>query len=217
MRDLETTSTAITAAETGHLVMSTLHTLDATETINRVVSIFPPHQQKQVRLQLGATLKAIICQRLVPTIDGQGRAAALEILRNTPRIRELLEDKDRSKEIPEAIAEGHTTYGMQSFDQSLMQLFKTGLVSFDEAKRNSSNPGNFALRVQGISSTSDSKWDSFEKQQQRTAQPRTATVRTPSTMGRPASSVSEPPRPRTGSTTGEGLADDLPIERRGDR
>lgn len=218
MRDLETTSTAITAAETGHLVMSTLHTLDATETINRVVSIFPPHQQKQVRLQLGATLKAIICQRLVPTIDGQGRAAALEILRNTPRIRELLEDKDRSKEIPEAIAEGHTTYGMQSFDQSLMQLFKTGLVSFEEAKRNSSNPGNFALRVQGISSTSDSKWDSFEKQQQqRTAPPRTATVRTPSTMGRPASSVSEPPRPRTGSTTGEGLVDDLPIERRGDR
>ncbi len=219
MRDLETTSTAITAAETGHLVMSTLHTLDATETINRVVSIFPPHQQKQVRLQLGATLKAIICQRLVPTVDGQGRAAALEILRNTPRIRELLEDKDRSKEIPEAIAEGHTTYGMQSFDQSLMQLFKTGLVSFEEAKRNSSNPGNFALRVQGISSTSDSKWDSFEKQQQqqRTAPPRTATVRTPSTMGRPASSVSEAPRPRTGSTTGEGLADDLPIERRGDR
>jgi len=100
-----------------------------------------------------------------------------------------------------------------------MQLFKTGLVSFEEAKRNSSNPGNFALRVQGISSTSDSKWDSFEKQQQqqRTAPPRTATVRTPSTMGRPASSVSEAPRPRTGSTTGEGLADDLPIERRGDR
>ncbi|MFO0722267.1 MAG: type IV pilus twitching motility protein PilT [Myxococcota bacterium] len=218
MRDLETTSTAITAAETGHLVMSTLHTLDATETINRVVSIFPPHQQKQVRLQLGATLKAIICQRLVPTIDGQGRAAALEILRNTPRIRELLEDKDRSKELPEAIAEGHTTYGMQSFDQSLMQLYKSGLVSFEEAKRNSSNPGNFALRVQGISSTSDSKWDSFEGgQKPAAARPASTTnrpapaPRSPSTVARPATQDLQQKR------TQDPGGDDLPIERLGDR
>ena len=170
MRDLETTSTAITAAETGHLVMSTLHTLDATETINRVVSIFPPHQQKQIRLQIGATLKAVVCQRLVPSVDGNSRVAALEIMRNTPRIRELVEDKDRAREIGDAIAEGHTTYGMQSFDQSLMRLFKDNIITFEEAQRNSTNPGNFALRVQGISSTSDAKWDSFEGN--KTAQPR---------------------------------------------
>jgi twitching motility protein PilT len=172
MRDLETTATAITAAETGHLVMSTMHTLDAAETINRVVSIFPPHQQKQVRLQLGATLRAVICQRLVPTIDGKGRVPACEIMRLTPRMRELLEDKDRGKEIPDAIAEGHTSYGMQSFDQSLMALYKQGLISYEEAERNSSTPGNFALRVRGISSTSDSKWEGFENTGQK---PPTAT------------------------------------------
>jgi twitching motility protein PilT len=163
MRDLETTSTGITAAETGHLVLSTLHTTDATETINRIVSLFPPHQQKQIRIQLGSTLKAILCQRLVPTADGNGRVPAIEILRNTVRIRELIEDKDRTKELPDAIAEGHTTYGMQTFDQALMELYRAGLVTFDDARRNSSNPSNFALRVQGISSTSDSKWDSFEQ------------------------------------------------------
>ena len=162
MRDLETTSTAITAAETGHLVMSTVHTLDATETINRIVSIFPPHQQKTVRMQLGAVLRAIISQRLIQTVDEKGRVVALEILRNTARIRELIEDKDRAKEIVDAIAEGSITYGMQTFDQSLMALYKAGTISYDVAKETSSNPGNFELRVRGISSTSDSKWDSFE-------------------------------------------------------
>jgi twitching motility protein PilT len=162
MRDLETTEVGLTAAETGHLVMSTLHTMDATETINRVVSIFPPHQQKTVRLQLASVIRAIICQRLVPTSDGKGRVAALEILRQTQRVRELIEDKDRLKEIPDAIAAGTTTYGMQTFDQSLMFLYKSGQITYEEAERNSSNPGNFALRVQGISSTSDGTWDSFE-------------------------------------------------------
>jgi twitching motility protein PilT len=206
MRDLETTSTAITAAETGHLVMSTLHTLDATETINRVVSIFPPHQQKQVRLQLGATLRAVVCQRLVPTVDGTARVPALEIMRNTPRIRELLEDKDRAREIADAIAEGHTAYGMQSFDQSLMMLYRGGLISFEEAQRNSTNPGNFALRVQGIHSSSDSRWESFEGPAAPRARPaggqapaRAATVpntplpRAPSTLSRPPSTVGVPP------------------------
>ncbi|MEL7371106.1 MAG: type IV pilus twitching motility protein PilT [Myxococcota bacterium] len=163
MRDLETIETALLASETGHLVMSTLHTLDATETISRIVSVFPPHQQRQVRLQLGATMRAILCQRLVATRDGKGRVAALEILRHTPRIREMIEDKDRTKELSEAIAEGASTYGMQTFDQALMSLLRTKIISYDEALKQASNPSNFALRVQGVESASDSKWNDFER------------------------------------------------------
>jgi twitching motility protein PilT len=162
MRDLETIETAITAAETGHLVMSTLHTLDATETINRIISVFPPYQQKQVRLQVASMLKAVISQRLVPRADGKGRVAAVEILKTTARVRELIEDKDRTKEIPDAIAQGHQTYGTQTFDQSLMWLVKNSLVSYEEARRQATNPDDFALRFSGISGTSDSKWDDFE-------------------------------------------------------
>lgn len=162
MRDLETIETAMTAAETGHLVMSTLHTLDSTETISRVVSVFPPHQQRQMRLQLGSVLRAIICQRLVPTANKKGRVAALEILRATQRIRELIEDSDRTKEIGDAIADGHITYKMQTFDQALMGLFKANTISFEEAMRQATNPSNFALRVQGVASASDSTWDHFE-------------------------------------------------------
>jgi twitching motility protein PilT len=164
MRDLETIETALTAAETGHLVMSTLHTLDATETINRVISAFPPYQQKQVRLQLGSVLKAVISQRLVPRADGKGRVPSIEVLLATARVRELIEDKDRTKEISDAISQGHVSYGMQTFDQSLMFLLKGGVVSYEEALRQATNPDDFALRVSGVSGTSDSKWDSFEKQ-----------------------------------------------------
>ncbi|MEM1022255.1 MAG: type IV pilus twitching motility protein PilT [Myxococcota bacterium] len=164
MRDLETIETALLAAETGHLVMSTLHTLDATETISRIVSVFPPHQQRQIRLQLGATLKGILCQRLVPTKDGRGRVAALEILRNTARLREMIEDKDRTKEIEQAIADGNVSYGMQTFDQALMQLLSAGKITVDEALRQASNPGNFRLRMSGVESASDGKWDGFEAQ-----------------------------------------------------
>ncbi len=162
LRDLETIETALTAAETGHLVMATLHTLDATETINRIISAFPPYQQKQVRLQLASILKAVVSQRLVPRADGKGRVAAVEILKATARVRELIEDKDRTKEIADAINQGHQTYGMQSFDQSLMSLVRNNLVTFDEAKRQASNPDDFALRFSGISGTSDSKWDDFD-------------------------------------------------------
>jgi twitching motility protein PilT len=163
MRDLETIETALTAAETGHLVMSTLHTLDATETINRIISAFPPYQQKQVRLQLGSVLRAVISQRLVPRADGKGRVPAIEVLLATARVRELIEDKDRTKEIPEAIAQGHVSYGMQTFDQSLMALLRAQVISYEEALRQATNPDDFALRVSGISGTSDSKWDSFDK------------------------------------------------------
>jgi twitching motility protein PilT len=163
MRDFETIETAITAAETGHLVMSTLHTLDATETINRIISVFPPYQQKQVRLQLASILKAVISQRLVPRADGKGRVPALEVLISTARVRECIADKDRTKELHDAIARGFTTYGMQTFDQSLMHLVRTGLVTYDEALKNVSNADDFALRFRGIASTSDGTWDEFER------------------------------------------------------
>jgi twitching motility protein PilT len=162
MRDLETIETAMTAAETGHLVLSTVHTMDAAETINRVLAAFPPHQQRQVRLQLGAVLRAVIGQRLVPTADGKGRVAALDVLRVTPRVRELIEDEGRIREIPDAIAEGGTSYGMQSFDQSLMMHLKAKRITYEEALRQSTNPSNFALRVRGIESTSDSSWENFD-------------------------------------------------------
>ena len=162
MRDFETIETAITAAETGHLVMSTLHTLDATETINRIISVFPPYQQKQIRLQLASILKAVISQRLVPRADGKGRVPALEVLVTTARIRECIADKERTKEIHDAIAKGFTTYGMQTFDQSLMSLVKQKLITYDEALKHVSNPDDFALRFRGIGSTSDGTWDEFE-------------------------------------------------------
>jgi twitching motility protein PilT len=162
MRDFETIETALTAAETGHLVMSTLHTLDATETINRIISVFPPYQQKQVRLQLAAILRAVISQRLVPRADGKGRVPALEVLISTARVRECIADKDRTKELHDAIAKGFTTYGMQTFDQSLMQLVKQELVTYEEALKHVSNPDDFALRFRGIASTSDGTWEDFE-------------------------------------------------------
>jgi twitching motility protein PilT len=164
MRDLETIETALTAAETGHLVMSTLHTIDATETITRIVSVFPPHQQAQVRLQLASVVRGIISQRLVPRADAKGRVPATEILISTARVRECIGEKERTKEIPDAIAKGFTTYGMQTFDQSLMALVKTGLVTYEVALRNVSNPDDFALRFKGVEATSDGTWEDFEEE-----------------------------------------------------
>ncbi len=163
MRDFETIETALTAAETGHQVMSTLHTIDATETITRIVSVFPPHQQAQVRLQLAGIIKGVISQRLVPRADGKGRVPAVEILISTARVRECIADKDRTNEIRVAIAKGYTTYGMQTFDQSLMAHVKSGLVTYEEALTHVANPDDFALRFKGVSGTSDSQWDDFEK------------------------------------------------------
>ena len=162
MRDFETIETAITAAETGHLVMSTLHTLDATETISRMVSVFPPHQQQQIRLQIAATIRGIISQRLVPRADGKGRVPATEVLVSTARIRECISEKEKTGEIRDAIANGFTSYGMQTFDQSLMSHVKRGLVSYEEALRHVSNPDDFALRFKGVASTSDATWADFE-------------------------------------------------------
>ncbi len=161
MRDLETIETAMHAAETGHLVMSTLHTLDAAETINRIISVFPPYHQRQIRMQLSGVLKAVISQRLVPRADGKGRVPAVEVMIGTARIRECIDDKEKTKLIPEAIAQGHVNYGMQTFDQSLMQLLTGKMITYEEAMRQSSNPDDFALKISGISSTSDATWDQF--------------------------------------------------------
>ncbi len=163
MRDRETMETALEAAETGHLVLSTLHTLDASETINRIVTMFPPHQHKQIRLQLSSVLKGVISQRLIPRADGKGRVPAVEIMISTARIREYIEDEEKTKKLSDAIAAGYTTYGMQTFDQSLMWLLKRGLITYEEALRQASKPGDFALRVKGVTSTSDQKWEDFEK------------------------------------------------------
>jgi twitching motility protein PilT len=209
MRDLETIETALTAAETGHLVMSTLHTLDATETINRIISAFPPYQQKQVRLQLGAVLKAVVSQRLVPRADGRGRVAAVEILRATARVREMVEDKDRTKELADAIAQGHQTYGMQSFDQSLMGLVKSNLIAYEEAKRQATNPDDFALRFSGISATSDSTWDDFEGKDKPTPSPPGAGA----PAARPPPPAARPAAPAPASKESPAGSEDFQIER----
>ncbi len=155
MRDYETIETAITAAETGHLVLSTLHTLDATETINRIISVFPPHQQKQIRLQLAGVLRAVISMRLVPMADGEGRVPAVEVLRTTAYIRDCIENQEKTKLIRDAIAAGVSQYGMQTFDQSLFKHYKDGLITYEEALRRATNPDEFKLKLSGIQSASD--------------------------------------------------------------
>jgi twitching motility protein PilT len=217
MRDLETIETAITAAETGHLVLSTLHTLDATETISRIIAAFPPHQQKQIRLQLGSVLRGVVSQRLVPRADGKGRVAAVEVLVANSRVREMVEDKDRTKEIPTAIAQSYTTYGMQTFDQSLMLLFRQNVITYEEALRQSSNPDDFALRASGVSGTSDSTWDDFDKKedaQNGKLPPRPPPPARPGVpaAGRPAPAAAKPApaKPASGNPPGD---DDFQIER----
>ncbi|NCO68023.1 MAG: type IV pili twitching motility protein PilT [Nitrospirae bacterium CG_4_10_14_0_8_um_filter_41_23] len=155
MRDFETIQTALVAAETGHLVLSTLHTIDATETINRIISVFPPYQHKQVRMQLASVLKGIISMRLMPRADGKGRVPAVEVLVATTTIKDCILDPDKTRLIPDVLAQGIMYYGMQTFDHSLFSLFKSGLITYEEAIRGATNPDDFALKVKGIQSTSD--------------------------------------------------------------
>lgn len=155
MRDFETIKTALDAAETGHLVLSTLHTTDTVETINRIISVFPPYQHKQVRSQLASVLKSIISMRLLPKADGKGRVPAVEVLINTATIRSCIEDSDKTKGIHDYIADGVSQYGMQTFDQSLLSLFKRGFISYETAINMATSPDDFALKVKGIQSTKD--------------------------------------------------------------
>ncbi len=162
MRDYETIETALLAAETGHLVLSTLHTLDATETITRVISVFPPHQQKQIRLQLASVLKAVISLRLMPRADAKGRVPAAEIMINTATIQDCIENKEKTKMIKDFIEQGTSQYGMQTFDQSLFFLYKQGLITLEEALRRASNPDDFKLKIAGIRSTADAAQEQME-------------------------------------------------------
>jgi len=155
MRDLETIGTALLAAETGHLVFSTLHTLDATETIQRIIAVFPPPEQKQIRLQLASTLKAVISQRLVRKSDEIGRVPAVEVLIATAFVRDCIVNPEKTRLIRDTISAGTSQYGMQTFDQSLYDLFSQNLITYEEALRSASNPDDFKLRIQGIRSTAD--------------------------------------------------------------
>lgn len=158
IRDLETMSIALTAADTGHLVLTTLHTLDAVETISRVVSFFPPHQHQQVRLLLSGTLKAIISQRLLSRSDQQGRVPAIEVLIGTAAICDALLDENKIRTIQDLIQDGQVQYGMQTFDQSIMKLHRAGMISYEEAMSYATNPDDFDLRVRGITGASDRGW-----------------------------------------------------------
>jgi twitching motility protein PilT len=155
MRDVETIETALHAAETGHLVMSTLHTLDAVETINRIVGMFAPHQQGQIRLELAAVLRGVISQRLVPRADGKGMVPAVEVLVMTARVRELVEDPKRTREIREAIAGGRNPFGMMTFDQCLTDLVQRRLITYETALASSSTPDDFALQFRGVARSSE--------------------------------------------------------------
>jgi twitching motility protein PilT len=166
MRDLETIQTALLAAETGHLVFSTLHTLDATETIQRIIAVFPPPEQKQIRLQMATTLRAVISQRLVRKSDGIGRVPAVEVLIATEYIRDCVINPDKTRLIHDAIAAGVSQYGMQTFDQSLYDLYTQGLITLEEALVNSTNPDEFKLRIAGIRSTADSAREDMERSSQ---------------------------------------------------
>ncbi len=163
MRDLETIETALVAAETGHLVLSTLHTLDAPETLTRIISAFPPYQQKSIRLQLAGLLKAVVSQRLMKSAKGNSRIPAVEILVSTPLIRDYILHEDKTANIRDAIAAGTSQYGMQTFDQSLFYLYQSGLVTLDEALRGSTNPDEFRLRLAGIQNTTTSSREEMEK------------------------------------------------------
>jgi twitching motility protein PilT len=155
MRDLETIETALVAAETGHLVLSTLHTLDAAETLTRIITAFPPYQQKSIRIQLSGLLKAVVSQRLMRSASGKSRVPAVEVLISTPLIRDCILHEDKTASIRDAIAAGTSQYGMQTFDQSLFHLLQSRLITLEEALHNASNPDEFKMRVQGIYSADD--------------------------------------------------------------
>ena len=162
IRDAVTMEIALKAADTGHLVLSTLHTIDATQTINRVISFFPPHQHQEIRYLMATTLQSVISQRLVPLKEGHGRAPAVEVMVVTAAIRDYIKDPEKTPLIKQAIKEGVSSYGMQSFDQSLMKLLTEGLISKEQALKNSTNSHEFELRLKGVQSASDKSWEKFE-------------------------------------------------------
>ncbi len=163
IRDLETLEIALKAADTGHMVFSTLHTMDATQTINRILSFYPPHEQADIRFQLSTALQAVICLRLVPRADKAGRIPATEILVNSAAVSENIRDASKALAIPDLIREGMVQYGMQSFDQSLLNWYKQGVISYESALAASTSPSEFALRVQGVAGSSEGDWSAVNQ------------------------------------------------------
>ena len=163
IRDQETLEIALKAADTGHMVFSTLHTMDATQTINRVLSFYPPSEQADIRFQLSTALQAVVSLRLVPRNDRPGRIPACEILVNTAAVADNIRDASKALNIPDLIREGTVQYGMQSFDQSLMNWYNQGVISYDAALFASSNPSEFALKVQGVAGNADGDWSSIKQ------------------------------------------------------
>jgi twitching motility protein PilT len=163
MRDLETIETALVAAETGHLVLSTLHTLDAQETLTRIISAFPPYQQKSIRIQLAGLLKAVVSQRLMKSMKTGSRVPAVEVLISTPLIRDYILHEEKTASIRDVIAAGTSQYGMQTFDQSLFYLYQSGLITLEEALRGATNPDEFRLRLAGIQNTTAMAKEEMER------------------------------------------------------
>ncbi len=155
IRDMETMDTALKAADTGHLVLTTIHTTDATQTISRVLSFYPPHQHAEIRMLLSTALAAVVSLRLVPRADGTGRVPAVEVLINSAAVADSVRDIQKALDIPGLIAQGGVTYGMQSFDQSLMRWYQDGVITYEEAVFHATHPSEFALRVSGVSAASD--------------------------------------------------------------
>ncbi len=167
IRSLETMSTALMAADTGHLVMSTLHTTDVVQSLQRIISFYPPHQHDEIRMSLASNLRAVISQRLIPRRDGAGRVPACEVMVSTPTIREYILNPDKIPLIHTIVAEGVTQYGMQTFDQSVLALLREGLITEEEALRNCNNPNELSLKLKGISATSDRMWQPVSSGQER--------------------------------------------------
>ncbi|MBI1798067.1 MAG: type IV pilus twitching motility protein PilT [Candidatus Eisenbacteria bacterium] len=186
IRNVETMNTALMAADTGHLVMSTLHTTDVVQTLQRIISFYPPHQHEEIRLSIASNLRAVISQRLIPRRDGTGRVPAVEIMVSTPTIREYILNPEKTPLIHSVVAEGATQYGMQTFDQSVLQLLRDGAITEEEALKNCNNPNELSLKLKGISAASDRTWQGVDAQDggddpiQRTLG---------STLGGPAASV----------------------------
>ncbi len=164
IRDQLTMSIALTAANTGHLVFSTLHTVDAAQAVNRIISFFPPHQHQEIRFLLSACLQAIVSLRLVPRADMEGRVPAVEVMIATETVKEYLVDANRTEMIKTVITESTTEYGMQSFDQSLLSWYNKGVITLDEALRNASSPTALKIKAKGIESGSGITWAPFETQ-----------------------------------------------------
>lgn len=165
LRDYETMEIALTAAETGHLVLSTLHTTEAAEAVNRLVTAFPSHLRDQARKQFATLFQGVIAQRLIPRADGNGRIPATEVMIGTSRIRELIEKEAGTKKLTDEISEGRDRYGMHTFDQSLMDLVNQDLISYEAALKHASNPEDFKLRASGVGSISDSSWKHLDPEE----------------------------------------------------